>query len=282
MNDLTPNVPKFDTNYDTKFDTEAKVRYVNAEWRDREDTPRIGSRETRRANTSFQDATVYDARPRLAAGTLDLATSGFTLTQNKTVVTDFRDDDQVTGTYYAEMEALIRKQTGAAQVVTKSHLVRTETPIDFNDGYSRFVHCDYNMSRIDEHVGELFEREGVTAQDNWTYAWYNTWQPFDHVVVNNPLAVIDWQSLPLADVIGYFYTGRGRDSLVAAPVHNPDHKFWYFPQMQTDEVLVFTQLNQQPDQAVYCPHTSFNIPGVADDAPPRRSIETRLLAIFET
>ncbi|MBT3329926.1 MAG: hypothetical protein HOK21_10415 [Rhodospirillaceae bacterium] len=262
--------------------TAAKVRYVNAEWRDRDETPRIGSRETRRANTSFQDTMVYDARPRLAAGELDLASSGFTLAKNQTAVTDFRDDAQVAAKYYGEMEALVCRATGADRAIAKSHLVRTETPIDFNDGYSRFVHCDYNMARIEDLTEELFEREGIVAQDNWTYAWYNTWQPFDHAVVNNPLAVIDWQSLPMADVIGYFYTGRGRDSLVAAPVHNPEHKFWYFPEMQTDEVLLFTQLNQQQGQAIYCPHTSFDVPGVADDAPPRRSVETRLLAIFES
>ena len=41
----------------------AQVRYINAEWKDRDEIPRIGSRETRRANTAFQDVTVADARP---------------------------------------------------------------------------------------------------------------------------------------------------------------------------------------------------------------------------
>ena len=33
----------------------AQLRYVNAEWKHTDEIPRIGSRETRRANTSFQD-----------------------------------------------------------------------------------------------------------------------------------------------------------------------------------------------------------------------------------
>ena len=266
---------------ETGFNTAAKVRYVNAEWRDRDETPRIGSRESRRANTSFQDAIIHDARPRLAAGDVDLARSGFTLAENHTKVADFHDEDDVAARYYPEMEALICRVTGASRAIAKSHLIRTEKPVDFNDGYSRFVHCDYNMDRLEDMTHELLARDGITPRDSWTYAWYNTWQPFDHQVQNNPLAVIDWQSLPLLDVIDYYYTGRGRDSLVAAPVHNPDHRFWYFPLMETSEVLVFTQLNQQPGQAIYCPHTSFDVPGAAEDSLPRRSVETRLLAIFE-
>jgi hypothetical protein len=258
----------------------AKVRYVNAEWKGRDETPRIGSRETRRANTSFQDAIMHDARPRLAAGDVSLERNGFTLSENHSKVVDFHDADEVAAVYYPEMGDLIRRVTGAKLTVMRSHLIRTETPIDFNDGYSRFVHCDYSMARQDDMAAELLARDGITPQDNWRYAWFNTWQPFDHQVQNNPLAVIDWQSLPMDDVIGYFYTGRGNDSLVAAPVHNPDHEWWYFPLMETREVLITTQLDQRPGRPDYCPHTSFDVPN-SEGTLPRRSIEARLLAVFE-
>lgn len=264
----------------TNDDKAAKVRYINAEWRDKADSPRIGSRETRRANTAFQDVTVLDARARLAAGDIDLDTGGFTLTRSKSKVTDFRDEDNVAKLYYPEMQDLICRVSGASRAFVRGHLIRTEKPIDFNDGYSRFVHCDYNVRRREEMALELLERDGVTPQDNWEYVWYNTWQPFDHQVQNNPLAVIDWNTLPMMDVIDYYYTGRGLDSLVAAPVYSPDHQFWYFPKMETDEVLVITQLDERPGNAVYCPHTAFDVLDAVDPL-PRRSIETRLMAVFE-
>ena len=259
----------------------ATVRYIDAAWRDRAETPRIGSRETRRANTSFQEVTIHDARARLAAGEIDLDRSGFTLTQNRTTVPDFRDADAVREHYYPEMQDLICRKTGASRAFVRGHLVRTEKPVDFNDGYARFVHCDYNIARIDEMALELLARDGVTPRENWTYVWYNTWQPFDHQVQNNPLAFIDWETLPLSDVIDYFYTGHGQDSLVAAPVYNPEHRFCYFPLMETDEVLIIKQLDSRPGRSVYCPHTSFDIPDAAPDSLPRRSVETRLLAVFE-
>ena len=259
----------------------AKVRYINSEWKVREDSPRIGSRESRRAVTSFQDVEIHDARPLVDAGTVDLDTSGFTLTKNDSSVGNFRNNDEVTETYYPEMMALIRRVTGAKHAFVLHHLVRTETPTSFNDGYARFVHCDYNIKRIYQMSEDLLKKNKVRAQENWSYVWCNTWQPFDNVVENNPLALMDWESLPFDDVIDYYYTGNGGDNLVAAPIYNPAHKLYYFPSMSTNEVIVTKQLDSRPGHSVYCPHTSFDDQTAVDGSLPRRSIETRLLAVFE-
>ena len=45
-----------------------KVRYINAEWKDRDETPRIGSKESRRENTAYQNVNIYNARPRIIDG----------------------------------------------------------------------------------------------------------------------------------------------------------------------------------------------------------------------
>jgi len=260
----------------------AKLRYVNAEWKGREEIPRIGSRETRRANTSVQDIRIYNARPGLASGAHDLERSGFTLTRNATTCTDFRNEAEVQKAYYPEIQKLVQQATGAAGVYIRSHLIRTEVPIDFNDGYARFVHCDYNMSRLGEMSEEVLAQYGVEPRKNWDYVWFNTWQPFDNPAINNPMAFLDWETLPMDDVIDYFYTGRDYDALVAAPVFNPDHRWRYIPNMQTDEIVLFKQMDgRKDDRSIYCPHTSFDNPEAPEDAPPRRSIETRILAVFE-
>ena len=61
---------------------DASVRYINAEWRDKDESPRIGSKETSRANTSFQPIKVHNARPRFEAGEINLDQNGFTLSSN--------------------------------------------------------------------------------------------------------------------------------------------------------------------------------------------------------
>lgn len=263
-------------------DVDARVRYINADWKGRAEAPRIGSRESRRANTAYQPVRIRDARPRLLRGELGLDTTGFLLTGHATALARPRDADHVRAVYYPEMEALVRRLTGAARVIARSHLVRTETPTDFNDGYARFVHCDYNIRRIREMSEEVLRRRGVEPEPGWSYAWYNTWQPFDHPAVNNPLTMIDARSLPADDVIDYYYTGHSDEgSLVAAPVHNPAHAWFYFPAVTPAEAVVLKQMDERAGRAVYCPHTSFDNPLAGADAPPRRSIETRLVAVFD-
>ncbi|MFT5450401.1 MAG: hypothetical protein ACI9DC_005607 [Gammaproteobacteria bacterium] len=258
----------------------AKVRYINAQWKDDDDAPRIGSRESRRANTSFQDVRVHNVRSELERGEIDLDRSGFTLTTNPTNFTAFTEPEQVERDYYPQMHDLVCKASGASAAFAYAHLVRTEKPIDFNDGYARFVHCDYNISRLQDMSETLLEKLEKSAEPGSTFVWYNTWQPFDNQVQNNPLACIDWATLPLDDVIDYYYTGRGRESLVAAPVYNPAHRFCYFDQMETDEVLVMKQMDPRPERSTYCPHTSFDDPTAKPDALPRRSIEMRWLAVI--
>ena len=46
------------------------------------------------------------------------------------------------------------------------------------------------------------------------------------------------------------------------------------------EVIVLKQMDQRPDRVVYCPHTSFDNPNGGENYPPRRSIETRVVAVF--
>ena len=260
----------------------AKVRYVDPIWKERSEAPRIGSRESRRAATSFYDVQVVDVRRRFEAGEVNLDRSGFTLERNVSAIRNFRDDQEVGRYYHDEMKNLICRAVGADSAYVLNHLVRTETPTDFNDGYARFVHCDYNIRTINRLAEDVLGRHGVESQDGWRFAFYNTWQPFDNPVQNNPLAVIDWESLPADDVIDYYYTGRSEEgSLVAAPIYNPSHQFCYFANMSTDEVLVMKQLESRPGRSVYCPHTSFDYPSELGGALPRRSIETRLVAVFE-
>lgn len=260
---------------------QAKVRYINSEWRGKVELPRIGSRDTRRANTSFQPVAVQDARGRLADGSLSLDTSGFILASHAPVSVDYRDADEVRERYQPQMVSLVLSLTGAEQGFVTHYQVRTETPTSFNDAYARFVHCDYNQDDASSMAANLLKKNGVEPGANWQYAWYNTWQPVDREVQTNPLAMIDSATLADEDVIGYRYTGYGGDGLSAAPVYNTAHQWFYFPAMAVDEVLVLKQLDTRPDRASLCPHTSFDDPESAADALPRRSIETRIMAVFE-
>ncbi len=262
----------------------AQVRYINPEWRGRAEAPRIGSRESRHANTAKRDIVVHDARTAAGAG-LGLETSGFALVAHATSSAG-TDRDRRRAEYHPEMLDLVQRESGALHTFMLGDLVRTEDQSNFNFAYARFVHCDYNAASIGSMSGALLERNGVEPEPSWIYAWYNTWQPFDRPARQQPLALLDVRSLAPGDLIDYRYTGyeTGADAdggLVAAPVYNPAHRWWYYPDMTPGEVLLTKQNDARAGHTTQCPHTSFFDATQPDDVAPRRSVETRILAVFE-
>jgi hypothetical protein len=261
----------------------ASIRYLKPEWRDRTELPRIGSRETRRANTEFYDVDIVDARSLGAE--LDLDTTGFLLTSHPTRVADFRNDAEVRATYYPEVKGLLRKLTGADEVAVLHHVLRTEDTGSFNSAYARYVHCDYSEARIrDMSLGLMVDRGICTRDeaDRYDVAWYNSWQPIEREVQRNPLTLIDGRTLDPRDVVEYAFGEKESDYGVAsAPLYSAEHRHYYFPRMQTDELILIKQFDTRPGRTRLCPHTSFEDPTAPDDALRRRSIEVRMMCMFE-
>ncbi len=261
----------------------ADVRYLNAEWRDRADIPVVGDRESRRANTAKHRVEIHDARGGLANGEITLDVNGFALLRHACAVRDFHDDAEVRRIYYPEIVALAKRTTGAGEVIITQHVVRTEDTSDFNKAYARFLHCDYTLHDPRDTARRALSRRGLPLADyaDREFAWYNAWQPFDHRAERNPLAVVDASTVDPGEVLDYHYTGYGATGRSAMPLHNPDHRFYYVPCMATHELLLIKQLDTRRGCAMLCPHTSFDNPASNDDAPPRRSIEVRMMAVFD-
>jgi len=259
---------------------EAEVRYLNDEWRHRAGLASIGSGESRRANTRKHNVFIRDARAKRDELSLDV--NGFTLVDHVSAVPNFGDEDSVRSVYYAEIERLTRDVSGANEVFITNHVVRTEDKSNFNSAYARFLHCDYSLKDPRSASLKTLESRHLDPADYETadFAWYNSWQPFDHEARNNPLAVIDATTLAENDIVDYYYTGNNASNKSSMPLFNPRHELWYFNRMRTDEVLFIKQLDTRDGYAQACPHTSFDDPNVPQDVPPRRSVEVRLLAVF--
>jgi len=261
----------------------AEVRYLNDEWRDRADLPEIGSRESRRANTTKHAVHIEDARELLRSGAIEIDRNGFTVAALRSEVADFHDTQSVTATYYDEIRALLTRLVGADAVYITQHVLRTESVEDFNKAYARFIHCDYSVRDPRAAAHKLLQGRDALMDDfdDWEFAWFNTWQPVDREVQQNPLALIDASTVADGDLAEYVYTGFGkRDGSSGMPVFSPKHRFYYVPRMQTDEVLVFKQLETRPERSLTCPHTSFDDATAAPDALGRRSIEVRAMCAF--
>jgi len=261
----------------------AVVRYLNAEWRDRVEVPVIGDRESRRANTSKYGVFIHDARPLLEAGEISLDVNGFALLEHRSTVKDFRDEAEIRRVYYPEIEALAKDRTGASDVFITQHVVRTEDTSNFNKAYARFLHCDYTLHDPRDSARRALEKRGLDMEDyrEAEFAWYNSWQPFDNPAVKNPLTFVDASTVITEDVLDYHYTGYGAKGKSAMPLPSDGHRFYYVPAMATGELLLIKQLDTRHGVSMVCPHTSFDDPSSSEDAPPRRSIEVRMMAVFD-
>ena len=144
---------------------------------------------------------------------------------------------------------------------------------------SRRVHNDHTVNsaprRVRDHLGEdaeelLKHRFGVV----------NVWRPIRGPVLDSPLALCDARTFTDADLIAsdlVYQHVRGETSSVE---FKPEHRWYYFSEMQSDEVLLIRVHDSANDgRARLSFHTSFENPA-APGAPPRESIEVRTLVFY--
>src|SRR5882757_5986101 len=156
-----------------------------------------------RREGNYRDFTVrvHDARP-IASG-LSLDRQAFILTHHDTKVRNFYDEQEVTSAYKAEVEALVRRETGAAKVVVFDHTVRTadraverglRAPV-------RSVHNDYTEKSGPQRVRDLLTPEEAEMRLKKRFAEYNVWRNIAHEPVEMaPLGFVDAESIAPRDL----------------------------------------------------------------------------------
>ncbi|MCY4128056.1 MAG: CmcJ/NvfI family oxidoreductase [Gammaproteobacteria bacterium] len=258
-----------------------QVRYLAPSWGKTKKLPRIYDRDSRRANTEKVDVLVRDARD--IADTITLDVNGFELFDYRSPISDFEDAEAITEVYRPAIAEFVRDLMGANEVFITNHLIRTEDKSDFNKAYARFVHCDYSLKTARSASLSLLKNRSLDTEsyENAEFAWFNTWQPFDNPVQQNPLAVLDASTIQEGDIVDYVYGGTGKSSTSSMPLRREEHQFYYYRDMLPDEVLLIKQLDTRIGRARVSPHTSFVDPNSPLDALPRRSIEVRLMAVFK-
>ena len=63
--------------------------------------------------------------------------------------------------------------------------------------------------------------------------------------------------------------------------HSPDHKWWYFPKMTPEKVIVLKTYDSETDgRARFVGHSAFEDPTSPPNAPMRESVEIRTIAFY--
>lgn len=242
-----------------------------------------GERPTERdGEIQEHPVTIRDARA--LAATLGLEREGFVLVPHRTAVEDFYDDDQVRAVYYPEIEALVKDCSGAERVFVFDHTIRAAAQATRSARRVRepvpMAHNDYTEKSGPQRVRDFLPDE-AEALLRRRFAVIQVWRSIAGPVRQWPLAICDAQSIPPADLIETDLKYGDRTGEVQQLKFNPEHRWYYFPDMTPDEAMVFKCYDSLTDgRARFTAHSAFDDPNTPPDAPERVSIEMRTLAFF--
>lgn len=220
------------------------------------------------------------------------ARHGFVLLPHATAVLDW--DADVGALYLPEVEQIIRERLlpgRRIEVQQVPELLRRgrDTPVPF---YAEGVHSDGGIGpddyahNIAAFAGELagqwwrtrYERDDVAG-----LIWMDFWRPTNMAgpLEHMPLALCDPTSLEPADLVPTSLTGIApgdRETHHLSLQFNAGQRWYYYPRMTVDELLVFALASfwkdsQRPGN---CFHSAFRDPGARADAEMRQSCEHRV------
>jgi hypothetical protein len=228
---------------------------------------------------------IFDGRA--IANTFSLDREGFQLVRHPTAVKDFYDEAQIQRIYYPAVEAFLRATLKADRVFLFDHTVRrrVEGAADIRGAGPRQpatrVHVDQTVTsgpnRVREHLGEEADEllKGRVQV-------INLWRPIRGPVRDAPLAMADGTTVAPDDLVASDLIYPNRRGETYSVKYNPNHRWFYFPEMTADEAILLKCYDSATDgRTRFGPHTAFVDPTTPAGTPPRESIELRALVFHK-
>jgi hypothetical protein len=222
------------------------------------------------------------------AKSFSLDREGFALREFNTAFAQWDDDAVIRALLYGEVTEFVKQQIGAKRVVIFDHTIRAQSNVKqalSEQSTSRRapvmrVHCDYTDVSGPVRVRQLLPREADDLLKR-RVAFYNFWKPLRRPVEERPLAMCDVTTSSEQDFIKETLHYRDRDGEIYVMRYAPQHRWWYFPRMTPQNVILLKTYDSATDgRARFIGHSAFEDPSTPPDAPMRESIEIRTMAFF--
>ena len=230
---------------------------------------------------------VNDARKRKDNDSSDefgLHPSGFELLDFPSKVRSFFDQQQVESIYETEIEIFLKSVTGCYRVHIFDHTVRASDPglreLKNIREPASLVHNDYTANSgfvcLRENLGEDAE---ALAQGRFQIV--NIWRPLVDPVEDYPLALCDTRSIGREDLVDAERRAPNHTGEIQLAVHSPRQRWYYYPEMRPQEVLLFKTFDSLDGGSSPCSiHSAIRLPEAAPGAKPRESVETRAFVFY--
>ena len=252
--------------------------------------------------------TVHDARPLQSGSASDsafFAAHGFVLLTAPVAVRDWDCDQSVPDNdiarhYLPLVEEIIRTRLLPGRKIDVQHFgqVRRRGPGTANPTYANGAHQDYGLTAEDfEHSVAAFAgpeagrgwRAGYEHDDVEGFMVLDFWRtagmagPLEHM----PPALCDPSSVDSADIVETELEGIAPSGATTRHMclrNNPAQRWYYYPRMTPDEVLVFKLFQAIREDAApslaSCVHTAITDPTTPTGAAERQSCEHRVAVVL--
>ncbi|HTR36994.1 MAG TPA: CmcJ/NvfI family oxidoreductase [Bryobacteraceae bacterium] len=180
--------------------------------------------------------------------------------------------------------------TAAASLISPTKPQSTQSQPPASD-----AHVDFTPARAVRYAEQVYRKHAPDGPGFKRFIASSCWRAFSDPPQDWPLAVCDGRSvradegtanvMVVVDALpsreAMYGPLAGEDAMPSASVFhfNPNHRWWYFPDMTRDEVLLLKFFDSDQSRAWRTPHTAFHDP-TYPDATTRRSIEFRSFAFF--
>ena len=233
----------------------------------------------------WQDVAVHDGRFDEDANGEDaygIDKTGFERVDLAPLGIDFEDEADITTRHYRQVADTIKRSTGGAEVLIFDHTIRRTHALNGRFPASH-VHVDYTedsaIPRLLRSRPELAERiQGKRVQQ------INLWRSINGVVRRSPLAFADASRLRPADLVRteIRYLDKETRGVIYGLRNKPWHRWTYFSEMSEEEAVLIKSYDSDRSLAArFTPHSAFEHPETAANAPERASIETRSFVIHD-
>lgn len=243
----------------------------------------------------YQPYPVTIRNARMSAEPIELDTHGFCLTTHRSAIEDFRDPEQ-TKAYPAEVAEVVKRLTGADLVIPMGGQLRS--PVISGPGIqppAAEAHVDFTTRTAQRVAKRIYDGAVPDGPGYERFICFSLWRTFSEPPQDYPLALCDFRSvgdddgaantkvdvdeIPTGDALSAPI--EGEEDMVAATIfyHNPEHRWFYYPDMTPDEVILIKFHDSDHSVAWRAPHTAFHDTS-RPDAVTRESYEFRGVAYF--
>jgi hypothetical protein len=230
------------------------------------------------------------------AGSFTLDEHGFCLGHHRTDVTEWERNYGPDTRYAAQVSEVAKRLTGADVAVPMGGMIRssgrtgatTQPP-------AAEAHVDFTQRSAERIAAAIYGRTHPTGPGYHRFIAFSLWRALSPPPQDMPLALCDGRTvrddegthntkvdvaeIPTGDAL--FAPIEGEENMAAATIfhYSPHHRWFYFPDMTPDEVILIKFYDSARCGAWRAPHTAFRDTS-RPDARERRSMEFRGMAYF--